>query len=104
MWFESYSNWLEYSPSRKAIYCLPCYLFGKKPTGRPGSDAFSEKGFNNWEKVKDGMNYSLIGHERKDPNTPHKIAVKCCEDLMNYLRHIDKLVEKQTLKEIMNYI
>ena len=50
------------------------------------------------------MNYSLIGHERKDPNTPHKIAVKCCEDLMNYLRHIDKLVEKQTLKEIMNYI
>ena len=104
MWFESYSNWLEYSPSRNAIYCLPCYLFGKKPTGRPGSDAFSEKGFNNWKKVKDGMKYSLIGHERKDPNTPHKIAVKYCEDLMNYLRHIDKLVEKQTLKEIMNYI
>ena len=91
---------MEYSPSRDAIYCLPCYFFGKKPTGCPGLDAFTEKGFNNWKKVKDGMSCSLIGHEGKDPNTPHKIAVKCCEDLMNYLRHINKLVEKQTSKEI----
>ena len=52
--------------------------------------------------MKDGKNCSLIAHERKDPNTPHKIVVKCCEDLMNYTRHIDKLVEKQTSKEIEN--
>ena len=95
---------MEYSPSRNAIHCLPCYLFGKKPTGHPGSDAFTEKSFNNWKKVKDGMNCSLIGHEGKDPNTSHKIAVKCYEDLMNYSGRIDKLVEKQTSKEIMNYI
>ncbi|XP_075654685.1 uncharacterized protein LOC142624827 [Castanea sativa] len=98
-WFESHSNWLEYSPSRDAIYCLTCYLFGKKPTG---SDAFTEKCFNNWKKVKDGMNCSLFGHDKKDPNTPHIIDVKCCEDLMNYSGHIDKLVEKQTSKEIEN--
>ena len=48
------------------------------------------------------MNCSLIGHEAKDPNTPHKIAEKCCEDLMNYSGHIDKLVEKQTSKEMEN--
>ena len=40
------------------------------------------------------MNCSLIDHDGKDPNTPHKIVEKYCEDLMNYLGHIDKLVEK----------
>ena len=100
-WFKSHSNWLEYSPSTDSIYRLPCYLFCKKPIGHLGSNAFT-KGFNNWKKVKDGMNCSLIGHEGKDPNTPYKIAEKCCEDLINYLGHIDKLVEKQTSKEMEN--
>ncbi|XP_075661621.1 uncharacterized protein LOC142631367 [Castanea sativa] len=35
---------------KDSIYCLPCYLFRKKPTSGPGSDAFTEKGFNNWKK------------------------------------------------------
>ena len=52
--------------------------------------------------MKDGMNCPLIRHVRKEPNSPHKIAVKCCEDLKNYPRHIDKLIEKQTLKELEN--
>ena len=46
-WFESHKDWLEYSPSMNAIYCLPCYLFSKKPIGRPGLDAFISTGFNN---------------------------------------------------------
>ncbi|KAL4616285.1 hypothetical protein ACB092_07G187600 [Castanea dentata] len=103
-WFElhSHRDWLEYSPSMDAIYCLPCYLFSKKPIGRPGSDAFILTGFNNWKKVNDGMNCPLLRHVGKDPNFPHKIAVKCCEDLKNYSRHIDKLIEKQTSKELEN--
>ena len=28
-WFESHRDWLEYSPSMDAIYCLPCYLLSK---------------------------------------------------------------------------
>ena len=93
---------MEYSPSTDAIYCLPCYLFSKKPIGRPGSDAFISTGFNNWKKVKDGMNCPLVHHVGKEPNSPHKIVVKCCEDLKNYSRHIDKLIEKQTSKELEN--
>jgi len=31
-WYKMF-NWLEYSPTKDAAYCLPCYLFGKKPTG-----------------------------------------------------------------------
>ena len=26
-WFNSHKDWLEYSPSTNAIYCIPCYLF-----------------------------------------------------------------------------
>jgi hypothetical protein len=43
-----------------------------------------------------------MGHVRTNPNSPHKIAVKCCEDLKNYSRHIDKLIEKQSSQEIEN--
>ena len=48
------------------------------------------------------MNSSLMGDIGKDPNWQHKIAVKCCEYLMNQSRHIDMLVEKQTLQETEN--
>nr|XP_023929395.1 uncharacterized protein LOC112040733 [Quercus suber] len=54
------------------------------------------------EGVKDGMNCPLIRQEGKEPNSPHKIAMKCCEDLKNHSRHIDKLIEKQTSKELEN--
>ena len=85
-----------------ALYCLPCYLFSKKPIGRLGSDAFISTSFNNWKNVKDGMNCPLIRHVGKEPNSPHKITVKCCENLKNYSRHINKLIEKQTSKELEN--
>ena len=101
-WFNSHKDWLEYSPSTDAIYCLPCYLFSKKPIDRPESDAFISTGFNNWKNVKDGMNCPLIRHVGKEPNSPHKIDVKFCEDLNNYSHHIDKLIEKQTSKELEN--
>ncbi|XP_062167014.1 uncharacterized protein LOC133873313 [Alnus glutinosa] len=89
-WFQTYSTWLEYSESKDAIFCHPCYIFAKKSTGCPGSDAFTVKGFKNWKKVNDGMNCPLLGHVGTDPNSPHKIAVKCCEDLKNYSRGHDE--------------
>ena len=52
--------------------------------------------------MKDGMNCPLIRHVGKEPNSPYKIAVKCCDDLKNYSRHIDKLIEKQMSKELEN--
>jgi hypothetical protein len=39
---------------------------------------------------------------KKDPNSPHKIVVKCCEDLMNHSRYIEKLVEKKSSQESLN--
>ena len=48
------------------------------------------------------MNCALLGHLGKDPNSPHKIVIKCCEDLMKQAQHIDALIEKKTSKEIEN--
>jgi len=64
-WFNTYSTWLEYSESKNAIFCLKCYVFAKKSTGRPRSDAFVVKGFNNWIKASDKMNSSLMVHVGK---------------------------------------
>jgi hypothetical protein len=93
---------LEYSESNDVIFCHPYYIFAKKLTGHPGSDAFIVKDFKNWKNVNDGMNCLLIGHVGTDPNSPHKITVKCYEDLKNYSRHIGKLIEKQSSQEIEN--
>ena len=34
-WFSLFPSWLEYSPLKNVGYCLLCYLFSKKPSGRP---------------------------------------------------------------------
>jgi hypothetical protein len=52
--------------------------------------------------VKDGMNCPSMRHVGKDPNSPHKIAVKCCENLKNYSRHMGKLIKKQSSQEMEN--
>lgn len=49
-WFTNFS-WLEYSPHTNRAYCLPWFLFSKKPIGKCGSDTFSVKGFDKWKKV-----------------------------------------------------
>jgi hypothetical protein len=47
-WFMTYLIWtLKYSPSKNVIFCLSCYVFVKKSTGRPRLDEFTEKNFDN---------------------------------------------------------
>ena len=47
-WFEKW-DWLEYSVSNDAAFCLWCYLFGDKKDG--DVQAFTKKGFRNWKKA-----------------------------------------------------
>jgi hypothetical protein len=101
-WYLKHSTWLEYSPKKNAIFCHPYYIFAKKSTCRPGSDAFVVKGFSNWKKVNDKRSCPLMAHVGRGPNSPHKIAVKCCEDLKNYSQHIGKLMEKKSAQELEN--
>ena len=36
----------------------------------------------------------------KDPNSPHRVVVRCCYDLTNQSQHIEKIVEKQSSLQI----
>ncbi|GJY83678.1 zinc finger MYM-type protein 1-like protein [Tanacetum coccineum] len=45
-WFRRFW-WLEYSDKKDAAFCFPCYLFGRKPIGRAGSDTFTAKDLKN---------------------------------------------------------
>ena len=44
-WFDEF-DWLEYSISKDAAFCLYCYLF-KTNFAQVGSEAFTGDGFNN---------------------------------------------------------
>ncbi|KAK5785905.1 hypothetical protein PVK06_040527 [Gossypium arboreum] len=72
-WFKHISR-LEYSPSKDAVFCLPCFLFNSNPSSRFGSTAFTHNGFSNWKKVHDGCNCAFLTHMGKDPNSLHNDA------------------------------
>jgi hypothetical protein len=62
--FEAFS-WLEYSPSKDAAFCFPCFLFCKKPKGKSGSNTFTMKGFRSWKKVNNGAECAFLSHMGK---------------------------------------
>ncbi|XP_058783208.1 uncharacterized protein LOC131657874 [Vicia villosa] len=100
-WFSLFPSWLEYSPSEDAAYCLPCYLFSKRPSGRPGSDVFISIGFRGWKKARNGKNCAFLKHIVKDPCSPHNNAMKACQDLLNQDAHIRNIVQAQSSIYIM---
>ncbi|XP_049397615.1 uncharacterized protein LOC125861794 [Solanum stenotomum] len=75
-WFDEYRDWLEYSISADAAYCLPCYLFQGENINQGGGNVFSTKGFTNWHR-KDSF-ATHIGL----PNSVHNQSKRKCEDLM----------------------
>ncbi|GAV90786.1 DUF4371 domain-containing protein, partial [Cephalotus follicularis] len=94
-WFRQFS-WLDYSPSKDVIFCLLCFLFNNKSTGRFGSTAFTHDGFNNWKKVNCGSNCAFLVHMGKDPNSQHNVAQSCYTDLKNQAQHIETVIIRQT--------
>ncbi|XP_016667573.2 zinc finger MYM-type protein 1-like [Gossypium hirsutum] len=99
LWFKQFS-WLEYSPSKDAVFCLPCFLFNSNPTSRFGSSAFTNNGFSNWKKVHDGCNCAFLTHMGKDPNSLHNNAQRAYVDLMNQAQHIEVSLDRQTTQQI----
>nr|GMD86875.1 zinc finger MYM-type protein 1-like [Ipomoea batatas] len=102
-WFKLFPSWLEYSPSKDAAFCLPCYLFHTKD-GPSGLDAFTINGFRSWKKVRDGTNCSFLAHIGKDLTSPHRNAEKACADLMNLQSHIAQHIEKFTSQELLSIV
>jgi len=76
------------------LYFIYLSTFFCKTIGRSGSYAFVSKSFVYWRKVDDRIYCPLLGHVRNE-NSPHRIAMKCCEDLINQSRDITNLVDKR---------
>ncbi|XP_061961550.1 uncharacterized protein LOC133682280 [Populus nigra] len=94
-WFDQFP-WLEYSPSKDAIFCFPCFIFENKV---PRYLTFTTEGFRSWKRVNDGVRCALLMHVGS-PTSPHNNAVKSAEDLMKVSRHIDKVLNAQIVKEV----
>ena len=100
-WFTNHF-WLEYSPLKNRAYCLPCFLFSKKPVGKCGSDTFTVKGFDKWKKVNNGKECAFLKHMGTTPSSAHNFAVRCYENLRNRLNHVDEVMKKQTKKRVLD--
>jgi hypothetical protein len=98
-WFKSFP-WLEYSPTKDAAFCFPCYLFSKKPSGKAGSDAFTIKGFRSWKKVKQGENCAFLCHMGITGKSAHGYNVKCFDNLKNQSGHVRHMFNKQYPEDI----
>ncbi|KAG4921437.1 hypothetical protein JHK84_050311 [Glycine max] len=77
-WFKMFPSWLEYSPT-DTTYCLPCYVFCKKPSGRLRSNVFTREGFRAWKKVNSRKNCAFLNHIGDNPCSPHNNAMKYCQ-------------------------
>ncbi|KAL4032738.1 hypothetical protein IC575_005820 [Cucumis melo] len=82
IWFTEYPNWLEYSISKDAVYCLCCYLFKSEVGEQSGRDHFVSEGFSNWKK-KEKLQTHVGG-----PNSAHNQAWGKCEALLNQKQQI----------------
>ncbi|XP_028106588.1 uncharacterized protein LOC114305656 [Camellia sinensis] len=102
-WFKLFPSWLQYSPTKDAAFCLPCFLFYKPcGSGYDGQQAFTVDGFQNWKKVRDGAKWAFLNHIGKYPNSFHNVAERSCEDWMNQFQHIQKVLDNFTSKQIVD--
>ena len=89
-WFTKYANWLEYSITKDAAFCLCCYLFKPDIGEQAGGDSFVSEGFSNWKK-KERFNIHVGG-----PFSAHNQAWTRCEVLLNQKQHIETILSKQS--------
>ncbi|XP_016437951.2 uncharacterized protein LOC107763954 [Nicotiana tabacum] len=89
IWFDDF-NWLEYSVSTDAAYCLPCYLFKGESIHHGGGDIFSSKGFRNWNRKECFKKHVDL------PNSIHNKANRNCDDLMRQQQSIIVAFNKQS--------
>ena len=97
-WFTQYSTWLEYSIDQDAAFCLCCYLFRPENLGSGGNTNSVGEGFRNWKNAKT----SFVDHVG-DSKSWHNQSVRQCSNLMNQRQSIQAVVERQSVRQEMNY-
>ncbi|XP_073015775.1 uncharacterized protein [Primulina eburnea] len=94
-WFKKFP-WLEYSPSKDAVFCFPCYLF---ELSEAQQSTFTIEGFKSWKRVNDGAKCAFLSHMGSS-NSTHNKSSKSVVDLMNVTRHIDVVMNRETSEHI----
>ncbi|XP_010667227.2 uncharacterized protein LOC104884300 [Beta vulgaris subsp. vulgaris] len=97
-WFKNFPDWLEYSPSKDAAFCVPCYLFTETPDARV--KAFTLTGFKNWKKVNDGKHCGFLAHVGEGPCTIHRSVVQSYRTLPKQKANIRNVINKQSERQI----
>ncbi|XP_034229325.1 uncharacterized protein LOC117638296 [Prunus dulcis] len=95
-WFDEF-DWLKYSVSKDAAFCLYCYLF-KSNFEQVGSEAFTGAGFKNWKKGRERMK-THVG----PVGSAHTQAREAATNLMNQNEHIETAVNKHSEQAHMAY-
>ncbi|PIN02466.1 hypothetical protein CDL12_25018 [Handroanthus impetiginosus] len=92
-WFDEYPDWLEYSVSSDAAFCLPCFLF--KDVHQRGEDVFFTRGFKSWNKK------NRFGIHVGGTNSDHCKAKKKYEYLMRQTPKNNQLTCPTVQKKII---
>ncbi|XP_021856221.1 uncharacterized protein [Spinacia oleracea] len=97
-WYDKFPDWLEYSPSKDAAFCLPCYLYYETPNSR--METFTVSGFKNWKRVNNGKDCAFLTHIGKGPCSSHKNAVQSFKGIRKQKGHIRNVLNKQSEAQI----
>ena len=95
-------QWVSYSLSKDALFCIPCILFsdatlrGEHRRLTQGN-AFMDEGFQNWKKQND----ALKKHERSETHRSSKVAEALFlqKRSVNALLNTEMILEEQRLRE-----
>ncbi|KAM2968407.1 hypothetical protein FF1_028557 [Malus domestica] len=88
-WFDEF-DWLEYSISKDAAFCLYCYLF-KTNFAQVGSEAFTGDRFKTWKKGRERFKMHV-----RPVGSVHNKAREAATNLMNQATHIETVVSKHS--------
>jgi len=95
-WFDEF-DWLEYSESKDAAYCLYCYLFFNSAKAEKfGSTVFAHQGYVNWKNAKDTF------HKYGVCKTHAEARLKC-DDFMNQRTSVGRRIVEVSTEEEKRY-
>jgi hypothetical protein len=89
-WFDEFGSWLEYSESTDRAYCFTCFLMRDCNKKEAGYRSFVIDGWNGWH------NKDRLKEHVGNVGSPHNLAIKYCDALLQRGQHIDVALHKQS--------
>jgi hypothetical protein len=99
-------HWLEYSPTKDAAYCLPCYLFVKSQHGRFGANAaFQGCAFRGHDETPDSKNRgNFLEMIKLLASYNDKVANVVLENAPKSAKYTSHTIQKEILQVIASKV